>query len=782
MGFSLQGGALTRKSIADVTRRRLRTILVVLGIAVGVLGLTAINITSGSLSESISFSTNRSSAPDFSFNVQTVDASLATTLAAVPNVKTVQFATQYTTRWHTSSTPVSIGIVAYADFHNVKINTFELTSGRLPGPGEIVMESSDRALQNFAVGDNVAIETPSGLKQLRVVGMVRTLGQPGAGFLSFATAYMSADALGQITGINSANHIDVQLQNTHQVNATARTLANVLRAHQVVILSAFTPGSNTVQIASDAVFAITRVLAIIALILTSFLIMNTVTTLIAEQIKIIGTMKAIGGTRQKVIRSYLLSVGIYGIVGTALGIGLGIFAGYEFLLYLTNLFTLDLGAFQVTLSTLLISTAVGIGVPLLAAMLPLWLGTKITVRDAMTSYGVSNGKHAPSRRRLGQRMTWIPQTTRLGMRSIFRKRGRAVLTLLALMISGIAFLSVQATSDSFTAGLNQFVDTYHMDALVGTHPQPYDQIRAQMISVPNVARVERFDDLFVKTQHGQIDLTGVETNTQMYRYRLIAGRWFQGDESNVLLISDVSAGKLHLKVGDQVTFSDATDTATWTIIGEVFDHNNSLAGGVGITTIDDLYSFQKLPANLASGYMIQAQDHSPQAVERMANALDATLTRAGASPNIQTVQQIIASNQNQFQIVTAILYAVSVIIGLVGLLGLFNTLTISVLERRREIGILRSMGATGWGIARVFWTEGISLAVVAWIAALIVGIPAAYAFVSFIGSVLLPLPFTFAPIALVIMLAFILLIATLASFGPTLSAARVRVSDILRYD
>ena len=303
-----------------------------------------------------------------------------------------------------------------------------------------------------------------------------------------------------------------------------------------------------------------------------------------------------------------------------------------------------------------------------------------------------------------------------------------------------------------------------------------------MLSVPNVAGVERFDDLFVETQHGQIDLNGVETDTRMYRYRLLAGRWFRGDESNVLLISDTAAAKLHLKVGDTMTFSNATDSATWTIIGEVLDHNNTLSGGVGITTIDDLHAFEKLPANLASGFMIQARDHSPQAVERMANALDATLTRSGATPNIQTQQQIIARNQSQFGIVTAILYAVSVIIGLVGLLGLFNTLTISVLERRREIGILRSMGATSRGVARVFWTEGISLAVVAWIAALVVGIPAAYAFVNFIGSVLLPLPFTFAPVTLAIMLAFILLIATLASFAPALSAARVRVSDILRYD
>ncbi len=782
MRLPLPGGALARKSIADVTRRRLRTILVVLGIAVGVLGLTAINIASNSLNGALAFSENRSSSPDLSFSVQAVDSSLASTLAAVPNVKAVQIDTQYITRWHVSSVPIRMGIVAYTNFQHVKINTFELSSGRLPGSGEIVMESSDCTLQNFSVGDIVIIETAQGLKQLHIVGIVRTLGLPSAGFLSFATAYMSVDALSQITGISSANNIDVQVQNTSQVNATARALATVLRNQHVTILNASTPGNNVDQIASDAVFTITRVLAIIALILTSFLIINTVSTLIAEQKKIIGTMKAIGGSRQKVIRSYLLSVAIYGMVGTALGLGLGIFVGYQFLSFLGNLFTLDLGSFQVAPSALLISIAVGIGVPIVAAIIPLCLGTKITVREAMTSYGVSNGKNGTSRSRFGQRLIWVPQTAWLGMRGIFRKRGRAVLTLLALTLSGIAFMSVQITSNSFDQFLNQLLVTYHLDATVSTKPQPYDQIKAQMMTVPNVARVERLEFLSVKTRQGPFDLTGVEADTQMYQYHLIAGRWFHGDEPGALIISDIAAGKLGMNVGEKVTFSDATDTATWKIIGEVSDQSNSLEGGVGITTIDDLHSFEGVPANLAQGFMIQARDSSPQAVDRMANVLDDTLTRAGLSPNIETDQQIVARNQNQFQVLTAILYSVSVIVALVGILGLFNTLTISVLERRREIGILRSMGGTGWRIAGVFWIEGISLATVAWIVAVIVGIPAAYAFVSLIGAVLVPLPFTFGPITPGIMLVFILLIATLASFGPALSAARVRVSEMLRYD
>jgi len=203
---------------------------------------------------------------------------------------------------------------------------------------------------------------------------------------------MSADGLAQLTGTSSANDIEVQVKNTSQVNATARQLSNILRDHHVVVLSASTPGNNLDQIASDAVFTIMRVLAIIALLLTSFLIINTVTTLIAEQMKVIGTMKAIGGTRQSIIRGYLLSIAMYGVLGTALGLGLGIFFGYQILSFLGNLFTLDLGSFQVSAGVILVSIAVGIGVPFIAAIIPLWTGTKITAHAAMSAYGVNGGQ------------------------------------------------------------------------------------------------------------------------------------------------------------------------------------------------------------------------------------------------------------------------------------------------------------------------------------------------------------------------------------------------------
>jgi putative ABC transport system permease protein len=180
--------------------------------------------------------------------------------------------------------------------------------------------------------------------------------------------------------------------------------------------------------------------------------------------------------------------------------------------------------------------------------------------------------------------------------------------------------------------------------------------------------------------------------------------------------------------------------------------------------------------------MVQAADRSPAAVNALADDLDQTLARQGLTPRVSTAQQQIQRNQNQFQILYVLLYAVAAIVALVGVLGLFNTLTTSVLERRREIGILRSMGATGWRVAGVFWTEGLALAALAWAIAALMGYPAAYGFVTLISNVLLPIPFAFDPRTPLVALVFILAVATVASVLPALRAARVRVADTLRYE
>lgn len=777
--------ALTRKAIADVVRRKGRTILVVLGITIGVLGLTAINVSDNIIGAAYSYSQDKSANSDVSFSVSSIDQAVVPALKALPNVDVVQLANVLNTRWAITrgSGHARMQVSAYANFGDIQLGKFELSSGRYPGVGEIVMESSDSTLQPVAIGDRVTLETTQGQVQLRVVGLSRQPGLPGAAFLGQAFGIMSTAGLQQISGITAPNVVLVKVHNLDQENQTARNVADVLRTHGVTVLSTRVAGPDFGQTAINGLFTIMRVISIIALLLTCFLIVNTITTLIAEQTKIVGTMKALGGTRWTIMRGYLVSVSIYGFVGTLLGICLGILAGYALTGFITSIITLDLGPFQVPLSGIVESIMVGLLIPILAAIIPLWAGTRITVRQAIASYGVNNASVKKSADRAGRGISWVSQTTWLGLRGIFRKPGRVALTLFTLTLSGAVFMSVQTTTSSIDYTMNEIFDTYIGDMYANVNPTQFVALQRMLHSLPDVDRIEPTGGQTIKTAAGSLLLEAYAPDTQLYHHAIVAGRWFNGNEANALVISDKAANKLNVTVGDILSFSSATDQARWKIIGEVHDLNGSVGQiGVALTTFDNFNAFNHLPQGLTASIAIVAKDHTTSAVNQLANRVDETLTRAGLAPAIETRQQNIESDQGQFQIIYMLFYAIAVIVALVGILGLFNTLSTSVLERRREIGILRSMGASGWRVSAVFWIEGMALALMAWGIGVIVGIPGAYGFIRLLSSALFNADFAFNPLAVVTMLIFVVAIATLASFGPTLSASRVRIVDTLRYE
>ncbi|MFI5271677.1 MAG: FtsX-like permease family protein [Ktedonobacterales bacterium] len=777
---------LARKSLADVTRRKGRTILVVMGILIGVLGLTAINVAAGAMGEAFAFSNDQHHTGNIEFDVSRVDARTAAALQGLDNVQAVQLLTFYNTQWHVSAAPghVAINILSYPDLSHITLNGFQLTSGHLPGAGEIVMEDSNRTLQRFATGDRVTVEGPTGTPQtLTVSGVARTVGRTSAGFAGVARGYMDAAALAALSGVDAPNTIEMQLRDTAHATQTAQAARALLTASGTTINGSAIITDQLSLGPLAGLFAVMRVLSLVALLLTSFLIINTITTLVAEQTGIIGTMKALGATGWTVMRGYLSSVALYAVAGTVLGIALGIYAGYAIAQYLTGIIVLDLGPFTLDRGVIALSAAVGLGVPLLAALAPLWSGTRITVREALAGYGLGAGTAARAqRRRVSHRSAGGPAAA-VGTRGIFRRPVRAALTLLALTLSATAFLAIQTTTYSANQFISHIFSQYDFDAFVSIKPQPWKQAQTRLLAVPNVGVVERFEQQELRTKWGNLRVQATDPDTTLYHYDMLRGTWFGGEAPGAIILSEQASQQAGLGVGNTITVTGATNTATWRIIGIARDQNGGLGTiGTGFVTISTLHSFTGVPADQASVFMLRAVNRSPAAVNQLATALDRTLRADGLSPFISTAQQQIAQNQQEFGILYALLNAVAAIVALVGLLGLFNTLTTSVLERRREIGILRSMGATGWRVAGIFWTEGLALAGIAWLVAVALGIPAAYAFVALISNVLIQIPFAFSPLALATMLVFTLVVATLASIIPAASAARVRVVDTLRYE
>jgi putative ABC transport system permease protein len=778
--------ALTRKSIADVTRRKLRAGLTILGIAIGVMGLAAIGVASDQLSASFKYSTDASGAADITFYTTPADTAIVPALAAQPHVTAVEARVYQPTRWAVPSGHYPFNVVGVQNFNELRFDKFQVVEGRLPGTGEILLDSGDRVVKSVKIGDKVNLEIRGQTQALTVSGFARTRGLPNASIVGFATGYLSqtdAETLFQTAGVNE---FALSVDDTAQARAVAQQLASYLDTQRVSVLQT-TVGHDDhgISTVTDGLFGLMRALSVVALLLSVFLLLSTITTLINEQVPIIGVMKTIGAQGGQVMRSYLFTVAIYGVIGTALGLALGVLGGYALVRYFGDLFVIDIGPLSVNPSLLLIAALVGIGAPVLAGILPVYFGSRITVRQALSGYGLENadGGTGGGRRSVGRIFGFVPQAIQLGMRGLFRKRTRAALTLLALAISGAAFLAVQTTAYSFNTFLGEILGQYDADVFIGlARPASLDQIEGTLSGVQGIGRVERLSQAGIQTQWGQGTLTGVETDPLLYHKQVVSGRWFTEGEQNVALVNDNAAKKYGIKVGDTINFHDDLHSADWRVIGIAHDGNNAMGFGVLLAPASQVNAFLRLPADYASGIMVKSTSASQADIDALATRIDDTLGSAGYGAVITTAKQEVDRNQSQFLIIYVLLYVVAGIIALVGAIGLFNTLAMSVLERRREIGILRAMGATGRKVAQVFWTEGVALGVVSWAIAIALGIPIAYGFVQLIGSLLVQVPFAFDPMSLVWMLVFVVAVASVASLGPVWGAARVRIAQTLRYE
>src|SRR5262249_42269511 len=166
------------------------------------------------------------------------------------------------------------------------------------------------------------------------------------------------------------------------------------------------------------IFTIMRVLSVVALLLTVFLLLSTVTTLVTEQVPVIGTMKAIGARTGQVLRNYLTGVALYGVLGTAVGLVLGVGLGDLLYRFFAVNFGMDESMLQIGPSLVTTAAVVGIAVPLAAATLPVLMGTRITVRQALAGYGLSSGDTRRGRHWsavMRAMFGYLPQAAQLGL-------------------------------------------------------------------------------------------------------------------------------------------------------------------------------------------------------------------------------------------------------------------------------------------------------------------------------------------------------------------------------
>jgi putative ABC transport system permease protein len=482
----------------------------------------------------------------------------------------------------------------------------------------------------------------------------------------------------------------------------------------------------------------------------------------------------------------------YGLIGSILGVLLSLPAASWMAQQLAPLALTYIADFRVSSAGVIIGLLMGVLVPLLASALPVFNGTRVSILEAMTDLGISSnwGKSRLSRF-IGALP--VPMTIRQALSNVAQKRGRLALTGLTLTLAAAVFMGVTAVFTSLGDTVESIFDTFNYEIVMTPQTaQDFDATHDLILSASDQfttvypgygvsAVIEGYESTDpISEGSNSLFVSGVDPASPVIQFDLEQGTGWESDPTRSgIIITRTLADNVEKSVGDTLVLRVGGAPREYEIIGidsfsfdTVYMDWRELATFAGFT--DE--SGAPLPGQF---YIDAAGEPDAAAVDELIDQLDALMLNNGVQAVFVNQPAEADTFAQQLNLFSLIFNLTSGIMAAVGAIGLLAALSMAVFERQKEIGVMRSIGASSGAIVTQFLVEGILVGFIAWA----VAVPLSY----LIGSALADqigfgtFSFTYPPQVLVLGFTGILIIATIASIWPSLSAARKTVSDILRY-
>jgi putative ABC transport system permease protein len=791
---------------SDLWHNKVRTSLAVLSIAVGVFAIGAIFGMSDQLLTGMD-AAHQAIIPAHIriFLRDGVDRATADRLEHISGVEAIELVQNMTVRYKLNpADPWQTGsITARADYNQMKYELVQLKAGEWPDKKRLAVERLSSQYFGIGMGDKVIFELGDSDRVLSVEGVVRNPFVQPPLFGGNAAFFIGAGGLERF-GIPPDKFGQMLIRVTPYSPELAEKVASQIKddlaKEGVDVVTTFyqNPTEHWGRRFVVSQVVIMQILAVVSLFMSVVLVLNTMTALITQQTNQIGIIKAIGGTTYQIIKIYLVGALVYGLLALLISLPLGAFLAYGLTKNFLNLFNIDYETFHVSSQALIWQVLAAIVAPLLAALWPVLTGAFITVRQAMASYGLGGGGHFGQSafdrlvERLGQR--FLPGPYAMAWGNMFRRKPRLAFTQLVLMSAGVMFLVVMSLSASIRLTMDNFLARRAYDLeIVFKNPERIDRALriAELVQGVETAEVWFRQPAAIfkqgqRTREAGIGafMYGLPLKNEMFQPLMVAGRWLQPGDGQVMVISEETAQKNAIKVGDMVTVElGQLGKADWQVVG-IFQ--TVFGGGFNV---DPIYAPQDAIFSATTkhgvGSFLYVRTRSPQPgyVDAVDTELKALYKREKMEVvSSQTSAKFRDSTNNQFNITINMLLAVAIIVAAVGGMGLTGALSISVVERIKEIGVMRAIGARSGLIMGMFVLEGMLQGLVSWVAALPLSLLLAPPLTGVLGNALkVKLDYQYNFQAVLTWFIVILVISALASLMPARHATRVSVQQSLAY-
>jgi putative ABC transport system permease protein len=789
-----------KKIWRDLTLNKSRTILAVLSTAVGVFALGFVINMSAMMNGSIHSQSLNSQAANIQIAAAPIPDDLVESIRRSPEVADAESVISSHLRWRREGEFEwhDASLIGRKDFENQRVSLLEKTEGLWPGAKALAMEQQTMVYFGLKTGDTIEIEHGNTTRIVEIVGVVRSTQTVPPQYQGSQGAFFTTpETVEWLTGQADFNVLGIRLKEWDQTRAEelGNRFESQLKDAGLTTggYSLEKPGYHFSQTIVDGIFIVLTGMGIIALGLSAFLIVNTLNALLSQQIWQIGIFKVVGATFGRVVRIYLGVALLYGVLATLVAVPASAIGAQLLTAYMLGTINVAPGPMQLVPAAVIIQLAVGLLVPILAALIPVIGGARVSCREAISNYGLGGGFGNSLLDRLflaaQQKIPAfraVPRPAVLSLRNTFRRKARVVLTLATLTLGGVMFITVMGVGLSLDRMLEVVINDFGFNVmLMFDRPERTLKLTQVAESVPGVSAAEAWDvrPATLQLASGEevaTQLWALPPDSKLFKFNIAAGRAFLPDDGRAILINRKIAQERGLAVGDAVTVDIDGRESEWTIVGLIINMNNGQRD-----------CFVPLPAlareigsvNRTAAVVISLAQDDPASEEAAINGLREKFLAEGLTPvYIMGVGLIRKSNEYQFNLLVNILLTMAVLAAVVGSLGLAGTMSINVVERGREIGLMRAIGAASPTVAGIFVGEGLLLGILSWLLAIPLSIPGGLLLTGALSAAIMPLDFAFSVQGTLAWLGIVSVLAVFASLWPALRATRISVRESLAYE
>lgn len=777
-----------RKMVGDITEQPARALLVILAIALGAAVLTVALGARSVLLREIPASFNTANPPAAVLWLDNVDEQLLAEVRGLPGVAQADARRLIRARvevapgdWRT------LLLFGVHDFSDMRVSAFRRLSGDWPpAPGAVLAERSGLPVLGAREGGEIVVRIPGGdTATLPIVGIVHDPALAPGWQDNAAYIYASRETLGDVGLGSRLDELRIMVDGDRS-NA-ARVAADVAEwlaaaGHDVMRVEV-PPRRHPHTDHMTTMLLLLSVFSGLALLLSGALAASVTAALLARQTRQIGVMKTIGAQSPTIASIYLSTVFILALPAVTAGLGLGVFGARAFSEFAAQQLNLDVANYAIQPQTLLIIVGVSLFVPLVAAALPIARAVFMPVQTALQDPGIVAPRTTKSFSffgRFGRPMT-------LALRNSFRRPARLWLTLLALSLGGAALMTASNVNTSLVAAVDRSLDRRGDDIDVRLlNPIDAATILMDIHALPGVTRAEAWGGGLValNTQQtaglsrGRYGLLAPPPDTTLLNVPIVDGRWPDPQVIGEIVVNrNLQAIEPSLSVGANAELILGARSVTVRVVGVIEEvAEPSLYTNPG--------TFAELSGAVGLAGVLRVVTE-PGREATLAGQIEDLIVEAGSMPALLFTRPALRQAMvDHFAILLTLLSAAALAAVIVGGLGLAASTSLNVLERSREIGVIRAIGARPAAIRNLILTEGYAVAFASVVLAEVISIPLSMAVTYVVGKhgLHLSLPLVFSPIGIAAWSVLVAVLTLIACIGPARRAQRIPVSEAIAYE